>query len=222
MAIDFPSSPTNGQVYGNWIYDSSITAWRNVNTDAGIGTLNAMGLKNVVPTSINVGSGSASYNANGTVTFTGATSISLNNVFSSTYNNYKIVFTCDSIPSGTTNANFRFRASGTDYSTGSYSRMVTVVYDGGTTTAAGQAAQTQFQMLALNVGNTAMAIMDINSPNIAVRKQILFSGSGQSSTGVSSYSGSGWLNNAGTYDGFTIYTGTGTFTGSITVYGYTN
>lgn len=29
MALDFPTSPTNGQVYGAYVYDSSITAWRS-------------------------------------------------------------------------------------------------------------------------------------------------------------------------------------------------
>lgn len=28
MALDFPANPTNGQVYGNWIY--------NVDTDGGL------------------------------------------------------------------------------------------------------------------------------------------------------------------------------------------
>jgi len=30
MALDFPSSPTNGQLFGNWTYDSSAGAWRKV------------------------------------------------------------------------------------------------------------------------------------------------------------------------------------------------
>jgi hypothetical protein len=119
MPIDFPSSPTNGQVYANYIYDSSITAWRNVNTDTGIGTLNAMGLKNVVPTSVVVSGGSATTNANGTVNFSGSTTVSLNGVFSSTYRNYKIVIS----QNGTTSANFSFRLrqNGADDSTGNYS-----------------------------------------------------------------------------------------------------
>lgn len=29
MALDFPASPTNGQVYDQYVYDSSITAWRS-------------------------------------------------------------------------------------------------------------------------------------------------------------------------------------------------
>jgi hypothetical protein len=30
MALDFPTNPTNGQVYDTFYYDSSITAWRNL------------------------------------------------------------------------------------------------------------------------------------------------------------------------------------------------
>lgn len=29
MALDFPSSPTNGQVYGNYYYDATTSAWRS-------------------------------------------------------------------------------------------------------------------------------------------------------------------------------------------------
>jgi len=36
MPLDFPSSPTNGQVYGNYYYDSSIGAWRNVGSKDGL------------------------------------------------------------------------------------------------------------------------------------------------------------------------------------------
>ena len=35
MALDFPSSPTNGQVYGDYYYDSTTTAWRSSPTTTG-------------------------------------------------------------------------------------------------------------------------------------------------------------------------------------------
>lgn len=38
MPLDFPSSPTNGQTYENFIYDSSITAWRNQGTANNLAT----------------------------------------------------------------------------------------------------------------------------------------------------------------------------------------
>ena len=36
MPLDFPSSPTNGQTYENFVYDSSITAWRNQGSPSGL------------------------------------------------------------------------------------------------------------------------------------------------------------------------------------------
>jgi len=38
MALDFPSSPTNGQVYGNYTYNSSKTAWINTATSTRVVT----------------------------------------------------------------------------------------------------------------------------------------------------------------------------------------
>jgi hypothetical protein len=49
------------------------------------------GLAKIVPSSVAVGSGTGSASALGTVTFTGASSIALNTVFSSTYQNYKVI-----------------------------------------------------------------------------------------------------------------------------------
>ena len=38
MALDFPTNPTNGQVFGNFYYDSSITAWRNLGSKNALST----------------------------------------------------------------------------------------------------------------------------------------------------------------------------------------
>lgn len=131
MAIDFPSNPTNGQVYANYIYDSSITAWRNVNTDTGIGTLNAMGLKNVVPSSVVVASGSATVNGNGLVTFSGATSIALDGIFSSTYTNYKIVINAN-VATGENWIELRLRSGGSTITSANYAYTIRRGESGGT------------------------------------------------------------------------------------------
>lgn len=91
MALDFPASPTNGQTFGQYIYDTSIPGWRNVNSSEGIGLQFKSGLIPVVPTSISVGSGSGTVSANGLVFINGATSVQLNGVFTDTYKRYKIV-----------------------------------------------------------------------------------------------------------------------------------
>jgi hypothetical protein len=80
----------------------------------------APGLKLLTPTSVTVGSGSASVSANGGVTFTGATSVQLNGVFNSTYDNYKIVVNADSFSGNNDQIATRFGTSGTPNSNASY------------------------------------------------------------------------------------------------------
>ncbi len=76
------------------------------------------GLVPIVPTSVAVGSGTGTANANGQVTFTTASSVSLNGVFSATYKNYLVIFNEDTA-STTSAIQFRMRLAGTDNSTAS-------------------------------------------------------------------------------------------------------
>ena len=82
----------------------------------------ATGLIKLIPTSVAVGSGSGTASASGTVTFTGASSVSLNDVFSATYNNYLIVIDdlVKSTSGGAGDIYLRLRVSGTDSTTGYY------------------------------------------------------------------------------------------------------
>ena len=77
------------------------------------------GMKMVVPTSVAVGSGSGSVDTNGAVTFSGASSVSLNGCFTSAYQNYSIIVNDDSA-SATGYQLFRLRTNGTDNSTSNY------------------------------------------------------------------------------------------------------
>ena len=222
--IDFPANPTNGMVYSNYIYDSSITAWRNVNTDTGIGTLNAMGLKNIVPTSVDVSSGSATTNANGTVTFSGATSISLNNIFSSTYTNYQFNFVLNEASVADADINGRLRVSGTD-SSASY-------YVGGVMEAAGSlSAINNLNINYWQMGRTHSGVNPLTHAAISFK---VFQPIGTKPTTYFTESIS-WTNSATnamrfggfntaltSYTGFTLFAGSGTFGGTLSVYGYTN
>ena len=74
----------------------------------------------VIPTSVAVGSGSGSYNSStGLVTFSGASSVSLNGVFSSTYTKYHIIF--NSYAASAAEILCRLRTGGTDNSSTTYS-----------------------------------------------------------------------------------------------------
>lgn len=76
------------------------------------------GLVQVVPTSVAVGSGSGSANSNGFVTFSAASSVSLNDVFSSTYDFYKVIVKATHSADG--ELRMRLRVSGADNSTSNY------------------------------------------------------------------------------------------------------
>jgi hypothetical protein len=76
------------------------------------------GLAKIVPSSVAVGSGTGSADALGTITFSGASSVSLNGVFNSTYKNYQYVILC--APSANSYLQIRLRASGSDNTTSNY------------------------------------------------------------------------------------------------------
>ena len=98
MALDFPASPTNGQLFGGYIYDTALPGWRNVNTSEGIGLQYSSGLVPIVPSSISVSGGTATVASDGTVSFTSCTGINVNGIFSSTFKNYVMV--CESETTG--------------------------------------------------------------------------------------------------------------------------
>ena len=76
---------------------------------------NQPGSKLIVPSSVAVGSGSGSVATQGTVSFSGASSVSVNDVFSATYSNYIILL--NTTGSANQQVNFRLRVSGTDSTT---------------------------------------------------------------------------------------------------------
>lgn len=224
MAIDFPSNPTNGQVYSNWIYDSSITAWRNVNTDTGIGTLNAMGLKNVVPTSVVVDSGSATVNANGFIEFSGATALKLNGVFSATYNSYKIIFSQQSA-SATNDLYVRLRASGTDLSASYYANGTLATAS--TISGVDLVNISQWTVNALHSGtgiSHASTTMEVIQPFLPKPTTFQSKGGSWTSTQNKTFNLAGFNSNTSAYDGITFFpSGAGTtMGGNIQVFGYTD
>lgn len=98
---------------------------------------NLSGLVPVIPSSITVGSGTATASSVGVITVTGASSVSLNNIFDDPYGEYVVQYTLQT--SANTRPTFRARISGTDDSGSTYSgRNYTVEQGsasaGGTTT----------------------------------------------------------------------------------------
>ena len=177
------------------------------------------GLVQIVPTSVAVGSGSGSADANGAVTFSGASSISLNGCFSSSYDTYRIIGSFQGTANGA--LNLRLRASGTDTTTGYYGNNIYMLY---TSTAVNGGASNNLTNIGISsVVSTANArsvlIFDAGNPNLAQFTTI----NAQSFQADSYFTTGGWkADNLTQYDGFTLYPASGTITGTIRVYGYKN
>ena len=169
------------------------------------------------PTSINYTGTSASIGANGSVTFTGCSNISLNGVFNTDYDNYVIVYRNASGDNRV--SNLRLRASGTDNSTASsYVRQLVQAYQ--TSTGASRTTDNTFGQMMLSYSAVAQAGMTINmyGPFLA-QPTAMRSVSAESGTFAYIEDNACTHNQSTSYDGFSIYTSASTTSGVISVYG---
>lgn len=177
------------------------------------------GLAKIVPTSVAVGSGSGSVDSNGTITFSGSSSVSLNSCFNSSYQNYRVIINFTPTTSGT--LGFRFRANGSDntnsvnyYWAGGY------LYQQGSITS-NSSNPTNIGRVARYDGGTGFTNFDVMDP--------FTNGSAKSTAGFSTGGGANWeslftyyADGGYSFDGFSIIASAGTLTGKIRVYGYAN
>lgn len=149
-----------------------------------------------------------------TQSFTTSSAINVNNCFSSTYTNYKILV--NATGSATGNLNMRMRVGGVDNSGSIYSRQflraisstVSGSYDTLTETNVGDVATT----------TTNLCVVEVFNPALAAKTRIAanFSGGGVNYVGLF-YT----LHDTATaYDGFSLIPSSGTVTGNLWVYGY--
>ena len=142
------------------------------------------------------------------VTFTGVSSVSLNGCFTGEYDNYHVSVLATG--SASTDTALRLRASGTDTSTG-YNLMFN--YSSRTT------GLDRTRIGRVNAAPACLFATDIYAPFIATATI----GQSENVNGASTVSAEayGWQQTGSTsFDGFTIYPESGTFTGTVSVYGY--
>lgn len=177
------------------------------------------GLSLITPTSIANSGGSASVSG-GAVSFSGVTSISLNTVFTSTYDNYRVVVILTNSSFG--NHLMRLRASGSDNSSTSYKIVCYRQRSDATTAFVANGTSATAWTWASDV-DTIGASLDIFAPQLTRRTQlaaVVSSDYAPGSFDVISVAGSTTVTTS--YDGFTIYGAAGTITGTLRVYGYKN
>jgi hypothetical protein len=148
-----------------------------------------------------------------TTSFSAVASQSFNNVFSATYDYYRIVGAAN----GSTTANlvFRLRAAGTDLSGANYAYSQ---YGAGSST---NSSLTSAVFGALNSTNIAGFDATLFSPFLTVPKAYVSTNADK--IGASNFLGYSWgggIDSSVSYDGFTIFPSSGTVTGKVSVYGY--
>jgi hypothetical protein len=180
--------------------------------------VNSTALAGIVPTSV-AGTG-VTVAPNGAVTFTNATTVSLNGVFSGSYDNYRITWN-STTRSASGSTQFRFRAAGTDAVT-NYD-FVKIVASGTTSTVTSSSSSSGLPLdNGVAAGQTSDGVMDLFGP--ALNRMV--TGTAQSAVVASSvlYQTNVAIAQEATssFDGFTMYglTTGETWTGTIRVYGY--
>ena len=184
------------------------------------------GMTIVIPTTVNVGAGSASVGANGQVTFTNATNMMLNNVFSSAYKNYSIVmdfsntsaaqyFTVRLKGAGTTYANYT--TVGAQYSVSAGTGSTTNVGTGNQGVGVGILAYT-------GTGGRGGMTLDIFQPVDAVATVVNCFGGGYNNNSAHAMAVTSVIHYSDVaIDSIEIALQTGlTFTGTLRIYGYNN
>jgi hypothetical protein len=162
-------------------------------------------------------------NGKGTVSFTSASTISLNDVFNSTYTNYRILLRLTSGGSAG-NVCMRLRVSGSDNSTNNYySGFSFDRFTNTTGNGAGNPNTTYVLPAMTSTGQVFSFNMDVFYPFTTNTTLISYKGTGQDVTSGYSMVGAGYHEVSSSFTGFTMFSNNGNLgTGTVSVYGYNN
>jgi hypothetical protein len=174
------------------------------------------GLVVMTPSSIAYSGTSASINADGSVVFSACSSLSLNGVFTSDYDNYMIV--CRGTSSASSLIRMRLRVSGTDDSGANYTWQR---IEANSTTVSGSRStgdnQSNIHRM-FNVQRTGF-VLNTYGPFLtqptAWRTTVV-----ADEASASIYDVVGTHSQSSAYDGITLFPSTGSITGLVTVFGF--
>lgn len=182
--------------------------------------INGSSLTAIVPTSV-AGAG-VSVGASGKVTFAAATTVSVNGVFTSLYDNYLILW--DHPTRSASDGALRLRLAGVDAAgAATYGSQRTWGTASATTTANNSTTSWSVDTASAAAAAGASGEIRMLGPALATTTRGFISWHNASSTTVM-YAGTGSLYHsaATAYDGFSFILPAGTMTGSLRIYGYNN
>ena len=156
------------------------------------------------------------------VPFTASSTINVNDVFSSTYTNYRILISGASSTGADCNFTIRFRLSGSDTTT-NYKDIR--IYGGNSAAGSDTSVFGTDEIALFQAGSSTLksglGTYDITNPNVATQTGITGLGGGVSTNNASALIAiiSGQQTDSTQFTGFTILS-TQTATGTVSVYGY--
>ena len=180
------------------------------------------GMRQLLPSSVTVGSGSGSVNGNGTVSFSGASSIAIDGVFSGVYDNYMMNIKFSGVSATDTDILFYLRNTTPADITGNYQ---TELLTQASTAIAGSAVGSGLigKTSSTNNGQFDGYTVHIYSPFLTVKKSHNSRGHWNVSGGTQyQVSTASLMNFTDSCQGIKIYASSGNFTGNISIYGFRN
>ena len=160
-----------------------------------------------------------------TVTFSGVASVSVNDVFTSTYNAYRVIFNLTSVANNDSNVVWRFRKAGSDNALNYYYQWA------GSSNAAAFFPSASNQTSAIvnimdvsSIGNFYGTSLDIFGPQTNTKTVVTGTMMGLTQASAPMGAGGGfWHDQTDQFDGFSIIlngAGTPQMTGTVRTYGY--
>jgi hypothetical protein len=181
-------------------------------------TTNRSGLVPVTPTSVSVGSGTATVDATGTITFNGSTSVQANGVFTSGYRSYVQVVTFNTTAS--LEVRQVFASGGTPQTSAAYG-WAGIAVNSGTPGYYSGSGIDWYALGATQAATSHAYTQEIHNPAVSGNiTRTVFSG-GLWNGGWTSVNFSGAFNSTAAVDGIRIYsTSANTISGQMKIYGY--
>lgn len=154
-------------------------------------------------------------------TFTTSTAVNVNNCFTSTYDNYRIIVNLTAVSATDVNIAYYYRAGGVDTTTN--------YFRGGYSTDGSTLSNMGVSNANLLISSTTYAthsglVLDSIRPQAAEVTKGMFTSSFLTNAGVGpqTFSGQFRQNSATAFDGFSLVPASGTISGTVRVYGYRN
>lgn len=151
--------------------------------------------------------------------FSAAASVSVDNCFTSAYENYRVMLYI--VGSTSLSLGIRMRASAVDNSAASYAWGNSATRNTGAAVASGNSAQTSWIGMAMNT-TISFAAMDFLQPQLVANTGLAATGYFVDPTSAYQLQMSGLHSVSTAYDGFSLIPSVGTITGTLRVYGYRN